>query len=86
MYHYLLMNGLVFLSPVRGTILVMDITDMIMVQDTVESAFIIRIHTPVWVDVQSARFAITECVVVDMDMRKDMEGVGIVVIVLSEGQ
>ena len=59
---------------------------MSMVRDTVESAFIIRIHTPVWVDVQSARFAITECVVVDMDMRKDMEGVGIVVIVLSEGQ
>ena len=79
------MNGLVFLSPVRGTILVMDITNMIMVQDTVESAFIIRIHTPVWVDVQLARFAITECVVVDMDMRKDMEGVGIVVIVLTEG-
>ena len=58
---------------------------MSMVRDTVESAYIIGIHTPVWVDVQSARFAITECVVVDMDMRKDMEGVGIVVIVLTEG-
>lgn len=63
----------------------MDITGMNMVRDTVESAYIIGIHTLVWVDVQQARFAITECVVVDMDMRKDMEGVGIVVIVLSEG-
>ena len=77
MDHYLLI--------VRGTILVMDITGTNMVQDTVESAFIIGVHTLVWVDVQLARFAITECVVVDMDMRKDMEGVGIVVIVLSEG-
>ena len=58
---------------------------MNMAQDTVESVFIIEVHTLVWVDVQLARFAITECVVVDMDMRKDMEGVGIVVIVLSEG-
>ena len=58
---------------------------MNMVRDTVESAYIIGIHTLVWVDVQLARFAITECVVVDMDMRKDMEGVGIVVIVLNEG-
>ena len=64
----------------------MDITGMNMVRDTVESAYIIGIHTLVWVDVQQARFAITECVVVDMDMRKDMEGVGIVVIVLNEGQ
>ena len=63
----------------------MDITGMNMVRDTVESAYIIGIHTLVWVDVQQARFAITECVVVDMDMRKDMEGVGIVVIVLNEG-
>ena len=58
---------------------------MNMAQDTVESVFIIGVHTLVWVDVQLARFAITECVVVDMDMRKDMEGVGIVVIVLNEG-
>jgi len=58
---------------------------MNMVRDIVESAYIIGIHTLVWVDVQLARFAITECVVVDMDMRKDMEGVGIVVIVLNEG-
>ena len=58
---------------------------MNMAQDTVESVFIIGVHPLVWVDVQLARFAITECVVVDMDMRKDMEGVGIVVIVLSEG-
>ena len=64
----------------------MDITGMNMVRDTVESAYIIGIHTLVWADVQQARFAITECVVVDMDMRKDMEGVGIVVIVLNEGQ
>ena len=58
---------------------------MNMVRDTVESAYIIGIHTLVWADVQLARFAITECVVVDMDMRKDMEGVGIVVIVSNEG-